>query len=465
MTHPSSEAPRWSTALRHWFTPERLLLSSFLALIAGGTVGLMTLPGLYLGEPLSWLDALFTATSAVCVTGLIVVDTATHFTTLGQAYLLLLIQLGGLGILTLTTLIIVTLGRRLSLHHEAATANFADISPDIDVRQLVRNILRFTLLFEACGAVVLFVAWLPRFSVPEAAWHALFQAVSAFCNAGFSTFSASLVGDQRSPFVLVPIMLLIVLGGLGFLTLEELRLRWRSRKSAPSRVSLHSRLALATSAVLLAGGAVAFTLLEWNQALESMSVPTRVLNGLFMSVTARTAGFNTVDYANISTGSGFVTILLMSVGGSPGSTAGGLKTTTAAVIALLAYARLRGRRVASAYYRSIPGETVDRAVGVFVVGFGMVTAAILAFVMFELPPGRDESGAFLTYMFEAVSAFNTVGLSMGGTDDLTSAGKVLTIFLMYVGRVGPLTFAAALALRGERTTREFRYAYEDVIVG
>lgn len=441
-----------------------MLVLSFAGLIALATLGFKLLPGLYVGQPLSWLDALFTATSAVCVTGLIVVDTATHFTAMGQAYILLLIQLGGLGILTFTTLIIVALGRRLSLHHEAVTANTAEIAPDIDFKRLVRKVVAFAFLFEALGACILFVAWAPRFPLAEAAWHAAFQSISAFCNAGFSTFSDSLMSFQGAPVTLVVIMLLIVLGGLGFLTLEELHLRWRKREVGPPRLSLHSRLALAVTGGLLVGGWLVFTVLEWGNVLDGMPVWERVLNGLFMSVTARTAGFNTVDYAATAESTNFVTILLMSIGGSPGSTAGGLKTTTVAVIGLLAYARLGGRQITSAQFRTIPEETVQRAVGLFVVGFLVVTAAILLYAVVQLRPIGAGDG-FLTYMFEAVSAFNTVGLSMGATGELTGASKLLTVFLMYVGRVGPLTFAAALALRSPTTSRQFRYSYEDVIIG
>jgi trk system potassium uptake protein TrkH len=447
-------------------TPARLLVLSFLGLIVVGTLGLMWLPGLYSAEPLSWLDALFTATSAVCVTGLIVVDTATHFTTAGQVFLLLLIQLGGLGILTFTTLVILALGRRLSLHHEAVTANTADVAPDVDFRRLVRNIVGFTFLFEAVGALILFLMWIPLFPVGEALWHALFQAVSAFCNAGFSTFSDSLMGFQRAPITLGVIMTLIVLGGLGFLTIEELHIQWRQRDAAAPRLSLHSRLALVATAFLLIGGWAVFSTLEWGHTLVAMAGWEKLLNGLFMSVTARTAGFNTVDYASTADSTNFVTILLMSIGGSPGSTAGGIKTTTVAVIALLAYARLRGHRVTSVQNRSIPEETVQRAVGLWVVGFLVVTGAILLYIIVQSgPAGPGAQGNFLRHMFEAVSAFNTVGLSMGVTGELAQPGKLLTIFLMYVGRVGPLTFASAIALRGPSVTREFRYAYEDVIIG
>ncbi|MFO7893194.1 MAG: potassium transporter TrkG [Longimicrobiales bacterium] len=455
-------------AVRRVLTPSRLLLGSFLTLIAFGTLGLKLLPGLYTGEGLGWIDALFTATSAVCVTGLIVVDTATYFTLWGQAFLLLLIQLGGLGILTFTTLLILAVGGRLSLHHEAVTATHTDVSPDIDFRHLVRTIVVFTFVFEAIGAIVLFLAFAPRFPTATATWHAVFQAISAFCNAGFSTFSDSLLGFQGAPVVQGVVMVLIVLGGLGFLVLEEVNL-FRRRRMEGRRVtlSLHSKLALATTAVLLLGGWLMFSALEWTNTLGDMAVWQKLMNGLFMSVTARTAGFNTVDYAATADSSNFITILLMSVGGSPGSTAGGIKTTTFALIGLLALSRLRGRQVTSVGNRTIPEETIQRAVGLFVVAFAIVTSGILLYAVLQIGAvGHGEAGgSFIQYMFEGVSAFNTVGLSMGVTGDLSGASRLVTVFLMYVGRVGPLSFAAAIALRRPSATGEFRYAYEDVIIG
>jgi trk system potassium uptake protein TrkH len=211
---------------------------------------------------------------------------------------------------------------------------------------------------------------------------------------------------------------------------------------------------------------VLFTFFEWRSTMAGMPLGARLLNGLFMSVTARTAGFNTVDYGAAHEASAFLTIILMSIGGSPGSTAGGLKTTTVAVIGLLALTRLRGRTSTSAWHRTLPEETVHRAVGLFVIAFGTVTAAIFLYTVTELgaAPAGTTRGIFLTYMFEAVSAFNTVGLSMGVTDSLSGPGRLLTVLLMYMGRVGPLSFAAAIALR-QRTADRFRYAYQDVIIG
>jgi trk system potassium uptake protein len=466
----------WRLRLNWWrgITPPQLFVGSFLGLILFGTAGLMLLPGIYTGERLGLIDALFTATSAVCVTGLIVVDTATYFTPLGQAFLLLLIQVGGLGFITLTTLIIIALGRRLSLRHERVAGAATEVAPAVNVRSLTRDIVRFTFLFEALGALALYIAWLPRMGVVDAAWPSIFHAVSAFCNAGFSIYSDSLTGVRTEFLPMFTMMFLIVVGGLGFLTMEELYLRRKSRRrrlrresdELVPRLSLHSRLVLVTSAVLTLIGWLFFTAYEWNLTFAGMPAWARVMNGLFLSVTARTAGFHTVDYGTAADGTNFLTILLMFVGGSPGSTAGGLKTTTVAIIGLLAWNRYRGSLTTSAFGRTVPEETVQRAVGLFVVAFGIVTAAIFVFTTTEVGavPHVVAEAEFLRLMFEAVSAFNTVGLSMGITPELSPAGRVLTIVLMYIGRVGPLTFAAAIAMRRQRLG-DFRYAHEDVVIG
>ena len=454
----SSPAP----SLWQRLTPPQLFVGSFGLLILLGTAGLLGLPGLYTGPSLGWLDALFTATSAVCVTGLIVVDTATHFTPAGQAFLLLLIQLGGLGMITFTSLIIMALGRRLSLRHEALAVGSLDAAPHLDPRRLAFDVVRFTLAIEGAGAVLLYLLWGPRLGWREAAWPAVFHAVSAFCNAGFSTFPTSLIPVRESPASLAVIMLLIVTGGLGFLTLEEGYFYVRARRRGQGfRVSLHSRIVLATTAALIVGGWVLLGLTEWDGALAELPVGHRLTNALFLSVTARTAGFNTIDYGRASEGTNFLTLLLMMIGGSPGSTAGGIKTTTVALLGLLAWSRFRGEGVTSLWGRSLRKETTDRAIGLFVVAFGAVTAGILALTLTE---HGSATGTFLDRMFEAVSAFNTVGLSTGPTPHLSAAGRAVVVLLMFLGRVGPLTLAAALARPAVRASR-FRYAYEDVTVG
>lgn len=455
---------RWEPMWRQ-LSPPQLFVGSFLVLVLLGTLGLKALPGLYTGEELSWLDALFTATSAACVTGLIVVDTATYFTTAGQAVVLLLIQLGGLGMLAFTSLIIVALGRRLSLRHGAFATDVLEVVPRVEPRHLIRDIVLFTFAIEAAGAALLYGLWRGELG-GDALWAAVFHAISAFCNAGFSTFSDSLIGAQRDGGVLAVVMALIVLGGIGFLTLEEFYLWRRSiREKRRFRLSLHSRLVLVTTAALLLLGWPLFVAFEWEGAFGGLPIGAKLVNGLFASVTARTAGFNAIDYGAATDSTNFLTILLMFVGGSPGSTAGGLKTTTLALVVLLAWSRMRGYEVVSAWGRSVPEETVQRAVGLFVVATLVITAGTFVFTTSEIGTAAHPhgSGGFLRFTFEAFSAFNTVGLSMGVTPDLSALGKWTAILLMFLGRVGPLTFAAALAR--QRRGDGFRFAYEDVIVG
>jgi len=462
---PAGLARRWEVErpvvalLSRELTPPQAFVGSFLLLILLGTIGLKIIPGLYVGPPLGWLDALFTATSAVCVTGLIVVDTATYFTPAGQAFVLGLIQLGGLGMITLTTLIIITLGRRISIRREILSAE-QNVAAPVDVRRLTRDIVTFAVVIEGGGAVILWLLWAPRLGWLDAIWPAIFHSVSAFCNAGFSTFSDSLTGFAGAPLTLLAVGALIVAGGIGFLPMEEIKLHWLGAgRGKPWRPSLHTRIALAATGLLIGAGWILFTVFEWNRTLSAMPLVDRVANGLFLSITARTAGFNAVDYSLASDSSNFLTVLLMTVGGSPGSTAGGLKTTTFALVGLFALARLRGLDTVSIWERSVPPEIVQRAISLCVVYFGVITAAIFLFTVTER--GDD----FLVHMFEAASAFNTVGLSMGLTPDLSPAGKVAAIILMYLGRVGPLTFTAAVALHSRAPRTRYRFAHEDVIIG
>lgn len=448
-------------------TAPQLFVGSFALLISLGTVGLKTLPGLYTGAPLSWLDALFTITSAVCVTGLVVVDTATYFTPAGQAFILLFIQLGGLGIITFTTLITAALGRRLSLRNEALTSGGAEVAPHVDFRRLTRDVVVFTAVIEGLGALGLCALWTPKLGWKQALAHAVFHSVSAFCNAGFSTFTDSMIGFQHSPLTLLIIAALIASGGIGFLTMEELYLRRKARRRGRIfRLSLHSRIALTTTALLIVGGWIPLLMLEWGNTLGDLSAWEKPVNALFLSVTPRTAGFVNIDYMKAYDATNFLTILLMSVGGSPGSTAGGLKTTTLALLVLLVRARFLGCEITSLWGRSIPEETIQRAVGVAVSCFAVVTIGLFVLTISEA--GREPAGdhpRFLMAMFEAASAFNTVGLSMNLTPTLSAVGKSAMIVLMFLGRVGLPTIAAALKLAAPTPAGEFRFAYEDVVVG
>ena len=412
--------------------------------------------------PLGPVDSLFTATSAVCVTGLIVVDTASHFSIWGKLWLLLMIQVGGLGIISFTTVLIAAIGGRPSLRQEAIAAGPRDIVPDLNFRRLTFHVIAFTLGFEALGTVALTALWAPKFGFWNGLGHGAFHSVSAFCNAGFSTFSDSVIQFQKWPLTLSTIMALIVIGGLGFLTLEELWMALKARyRGRVFRLSLHSKVVLMMTALLIPGGWAAFAALEWGNALSPNPTWAKLLNALFMSVTARTAGFNSVNYIQATVGANFLTILLMFIGGAPGSTAGGLKVTTVALPGLLAWSRIRGREVTSLLRRTVPEETINKAVGLVVFGFALVTASILLLVISE---GSDPD-RFLSYMFEAVSAFDTVGLSLDITPGLSVIGKLTVIVLMFLGRVGLPTVASVLSVTAYRPLGEFRYAEEDIVIG
>lgn len=458
--------PRQRNSLWRRLSAPQLFVGSFAFLIATGTIGLRLTPAFHTGTPLGWLDSLFTITSAVCVTGLIVVDTATAFTPLGQAWILLFIQLGGLGIITFASLLTFALGQRLSLRGEELSSAGAEIAPHLDVRRLTRDVVLFTLAIEGAGALALWLFWSPRLGSLGALWPAVFHSVSAFCNAGFSTYSDNLIGFQRAPLTLLVIGGLIVAGGLGFVPLEELSLLRPARrgKRRARRLSLHTRIVLSTTAFLLIVGWLPLLALEWNGVLGGIPIGHRPVNALFMSITPRTAGFNNIDYGQASDAANFLTILLMTVGGSPGSTAGGLKTTTFALLVMFAWSRFRGQDRPSAWGRSIPDETIQRAVGLTVGVIAILVAGVFVLTISEDPVAGGD-GRFLKYLFETSSAFNTVGLSMGITASLTPVGKLVMILMMFVGRVGPAAAAAALMTSAPNTTPDFRFAYEDVAIG
>jgi len=441
----------------------QLLVSSFAALIALGTGGLLLLPGLWNGPGVGFVDALFMATSAVCVTGLSVLDVSTRMTFWGQLWLLVLIQLGGLGIVTLAALAVSALGRRASLEVEEAVGNPATILPSSSPRALVRAVVVATLSVEAAGALALWLSWAGRLGAREAVWPAVFHAISAFCNAGFSTFGPNLVGFATHPPTVLTIAALIIAGGIGFLVFEDVRHRLAGGRR---RLTLHSRLAIATTGVLLALGTLLYLLFEARETLAPFGPVDRLVNAFFMAVTPRTAGFNAVDYDALANPSVLLTIALMWIGGSPGSTAGGVKTTTVALIALLLLARLRGRGDVSIANRSVPEATVQRAVGLAVGGLLILVLAAFVLSWTELPgPAQARDRAhFVRLLFEAQSALGTVGLSMGVTDELTPAGRLVIVALMFLGRVGPLAVLESMARRSARHGR-WRLAREDVLVG
>jgi trk system potassium uptake protein TrkH len=443
-----------------------ILAGSFTFAILLGTL-LLSLPLAQAGDPVSVLDAFFTATSAVCVTGLTVVDTGTRFSPAGQAVVLALIQVGGLGLMTFAVFVGVVLGRKVAFTDRMVIQDSMHHTPKAGVRRLVRYVLGFTLASEAAGALLLWLRFRGQFPSGEAAWQSVFHAVSAFCNAGFGLLPDNLVRYRGDLLVNLAITALIVVGGLGFLVNMEVRdqavLRLRGRR-APM-LTLHARLALTVTAALLVAGTLAFLALEWDNALRGLPPGERLLASWFQSVTPRTAGFNTVDYGRVSSDTLFFTILLMFVGASPGSTGGGIKTTTFGLLVALVVARWRGRGRATVFHRTIPHAVMDRALMLTLLAWALVSLGIglLVFTETHGRPFGEAEPRFVALMFEAVSAFGTVGLSTGLTPSLSPAGKLVLAALMFVGRVGPLTLVLAVGPRQERG--RFRYAEENVMVG
>jgi trk system potassium uptake protein len=471
------------TRLKPWFrwvllwqrlSPPALFMASFVLLIAIGTAGLMWIPGLEYSEPLGFIDALFTITSCVCVTGLAVVDTATHFTFWGQLWLLVFIQLGGLGLISLTTLIIGAMGARLSLRSEMLTMAPPRHGDKPEVWRIAVGVMKFSFVVQGIGFLTLFALWAFEHPLDVAVWHALFHSVSAYCNAGFSTFSDNLVGERA--LVLVIISLEIVVGGLGYLTFEEL-IRWwkhvrarrtgvRVRLRGGHRLSSHTWAVVVTTLALLFVGWIMLAAFEWNGTLADMSLIDKLANSWFLSVTPRTAGFNSVDYGAVGNDTVTLTIMLMFIGGSPGSTAGGVKTTTLAVLVALGLSRIRGLKFVGLKQRAIPEGTVERTIGMILLSLLVLTVSffllnsIQAFGM-TAAESRDQ---FLPIAFETVSAFGTVGLSMNYSAQLHPSGELVVIWLMFVGRVGLLSFFSAVVLKRGHTG-SLRPAQEDVIVG
>jgi trk system potassium uptake protein TrkH len=419
------------------------------------------------GEPLSVLDALFTATSAVCVTGLTVVDTGARFSPAGQAVILALIQVGGLGLMTFAVFAGVMLGRKIAFTDRMAIQGSMHHTPRAGIRRLVRYVLTFTLTTEAAGAALLWLRFHRHFPAGEAVWQSAFHAVSAFCNAGFSLLPDNLVRFRADVLVNLAITGLVLVGGLGFLVNMELwdQLRLRLGGRRPPTPSLHARLTLAVTAALLLGGTVAFLLLEWDNVLRGLPTGERLLAAWFQSVTPRTAGFNTIAFSRVSQDTLFFTIFLMFVGASPGSTGGGIKTTTFGLLVALVVARGRGHGRASLLHRTIPHAVMDRALMLTLLAWALVSLATGLLVATETHgvPGGEAEPRFVALMFEAVSAFGTVGLSTGITGSLSAAGKLVLAVLMYAGRVGPLTLVLAVGPRRQRG--RFRYAEENVMVG
>lgn len=468
-TTPASPHPfermlrsRGPGAARRWFDtriprrPGQLVVLGFAAAVAVGTL-LLRLPISAAGPTATWLEAVFTATSAVCVTGLVVVDTGTHWSGFGSAVILGLIQVGGLGIMTLATVLGLLISRRLGLASRLVAASATRTVGLGDVRSVLVGVVRITFLVEAATAVVLSARFWLGYDEPftRALWLGLFHAVSAFNNAGFSTYSDSLVGFVEDPWICLPIALAVIIGGIGFPVLFELRRQHRR----PSRWSLHTKITLLLTAVLLGVGTAFMLVAEWGNpaTLGPLSVPGKLLASFFQGgVMPRTAGFNSLDVAAMNDGTWLGTDVLMFIGGGSAGTAGGIKVTTFALLLFVIWSELRGDPDVDIFDRRIATTAQRQALAVALLSVAaVVSSAILIALTSAFPV--DE------ILFEVISAFGTVGLSTGLTADLAPGHQLLLVVLMFMGRLGPVTLGTALALRERQ--RLFRQPESAPIVG
>lgn len=417
-------------------SPARLLVVSFLGLCAGGTLLLKLGPSAQ-GEPIALVDAAFTSVSATCVTGLAVFDPASTLSPFGELALLVLIQVGGLGIMTFSAAAAIWTGRRMSVREEATAADLLGFDARKDLAGALRSVLRVTLITEALVAAALFVDFLFHGDpIGVALWRAVFTAISAFCNAGFALQADNLITYQRDPFVLGMVALAIVAGGLGPAVITALP------KVYQGEGSLHARVVVATTITLLCAPAVLYALLEWDSSLGDLHPVHKITNAFFQSVTTRTAGFNSVDLTLMRPPTWTMMVFLMFIGGSPASTAGGIKTTTLAVVLFAAIAAIRGQEQTVIFERRLPWRVVAEAGAIASIAVSCVLAGLAAIQL-------TQSMSLDFALFEVVSALGTVGLTIGGTAELDAVGKVIIMMCMFIGRVGPLTMFVVFADRRE----------------
>ena len=437
----------------------KLIALCFLGIILLGT-GLLMLPvSSRSGEPCQFLPALFTATSATCVTGLTPFDTWTQWSGFGQAVLLSLIEIGGLGFMSAATLVIFLFRRKVGLRQRMVIAQALSLNEMDGVVRLQRMVIFGSLGVEAVGALILTLWFWPRYGFVCALRWGVFHSISAFCNAGFDIFGSmkqgsSLLLFQNDPVVLLTLGTLVALGGLGFLVWQDI-----AEKRSWKKLTVYSRLVLLATAILIVSGWALICILEWNnpETLGGLSVGSKLLGGLFQSVTLRTAGFDAINQAGLTQGGRAVSMVLMLIGGSSGSTAGGLKTVTFLVVLLFIWARARGRSNVSVFCRTIPQE---QALNAMTISLIMVLLSVLGgiFVCATSPV------SFTDGLFESISALATVGLTAGATGLLSVPAKILIIIFMYFGRVGVLTISLGF-LMGNQAVERFRYAETSLLIG
>lgn len=436
-------------------TPPQIIALGFAVVIAIGTI-LLTSPSATVdGEGLSFVDALFTATSATAVTGLIVVDTGTYLTSFGQVVVLFMIQIGGLGFMTMSTLFALALGKKISLKERLLMQEALNQVTFAGIVKLTKYILIFTVIVESAAALILTTCWIGDLGLRKSLYYGVFHAISAFNNAGFDLFSVSLVNYKGDILVNFVIISLFVGAGLGFTVWADVYTNginnWR-------KFSLHTKLVLLTTTVLIIVGFFVVLILENSNSstLGSLSIKDKLLTAMFQGVTTRTAGFNTIPIGNLRPSTLFFMIVFMFIGASPGSTGGGVKTTTFSSLIAGVIAIIRGRNEVVLFERRLPHELILKSLAVITISSLLVFFVTSILLITENAP-------FEAVLFEVTSAFATVGLSTGLTPNLSIIGKILITFTMFIGRVGPLTIAFAITQRQQKTT--IRYPEEKIIVG
>lgn len=455
------------------FGPPHIIVFSFFIVILIGTF-LLNLPiASKSGESIGFIDAMFTATSAVCVTGLVVVNTYFHWTLFGKIIILLLIQIGGLGFMSLFTIILVFLGKRITLKGRILIQESFNLATFKGIVMFLKKIIRVTFIIEGIGAVILSLRFVPEYGVKGGIFRGIFHSISAFCNAGFDILgSNSLIPYSTDYIINITIMLLIILGGLGFTVLIDINnyIRYKINKFRKNKtklfvMSLHSKLALTVTAILILLGMVLTFIIEYNnpKTLANLRFDQKLLVSLFQSVTLRTAGFDAIGQADLNYGSKFLAIILMAIGGSPGGTAGGIKTVTIGVLVLAVISVIRGKDSIIAFKKTISISTIQKSLAIIIMMMTLIFTATIILTMTEKGIGIQFD--FIDILYEVSSALGTVGLSTGITSSLSFVGKIVIILCMFIGRLGPITIILALSFRKRSKKNVIHYPEEKVIVG
>lgn len=442
--------------------PITLVVLGYVLLIVSGAA-LLSL-SVATNKPIDLLQALFTATSAVCVTGLTVVDISSTFTHFGHWVIVVLMQLGGLGIMTVSTVLILLAGMHPGFNHQSVLLSDFTQEGNVDAGRILKAVLPFTFILEAIGGVFYFTQF-QGMELYDRIFASLFQAVSSFCNVGFTLFPDSLMQFQLNPIMNITTGILVLAGGFGFLAITELQYVVDFKHKRFRRISLHTRIATFGTLIVIAASMLVFTITEWSNTLNDLSFFDKMQSTFFMAFSSRTAGLNTLDVPELCASSLFFFAIIMFIGANPGSCGGGIKVTTAAVISLLGFNRLLGREKTQVMGRTIPETTVDKAVRIFVVAIVVIALATLTLLYTEIPSGIgfNENGTpFLKILFEVISAYSTCGLSMGLTSELSIVGQIVICTVMFIGRMGPLFLISAVAGKVKNTTW---YAEEDIMVG